>query len=158
MDAIVRTFGALLLVAIAVTACGDDEADPLEPVDEPVLDIDVSRNSVCLLVTEDLPEEVEELPTIGCDVPHTHEIYASVEYTEQDVYPGADALGAFAQVECLAAFEPFVGISAFDSALSYSWFLPSLSGWKDEDDRTVLCVLTDRDGDELTESMANSNI
>jgi hypothetical protein len=74
MDAIVRTFGALLLLAVAVAACGDDEADPLEPVEQPVLDIDVSRQSVCLLVTEDLPEEVEELPTIGCDVPHTHEI------------------------------------------------------------------------------------
>ena len=74
-------------MVVAVAACGDDEADPLERVEQPVLDIDVSRQSVCLLVTEDLPEEVEELPTIGCDVPHTHEIYASVEDTEQDVLP-----------------------------------------------------------------------
>jgi hypothetical protein len=156
MEAIVRTLGALLLMAVAVAACGDDEADPLEPVEQPVLDIDVSRQSVCLLVTEDLPEEVEELPTIGCDVPHTHEIYASVEYTEQDVFPGADALGEFAQVECVTAFEPFVGISAFDSSLSYSWFLPSLNGWNEEDDRSVLCVLADREGEELTESMRDS--
>jgi hypothetical protein len=158
MEAIVRTLGALLLMAVAVAACGDDEADPLEPVEQPVLDIDVSRQSVCLLVTEDLPEEVEELPTIGCDVPHTHEIYASVEYTEQDVFPGADVLGEFAQVECVTAFEPFVGISAFDSSLSYSWFLPSLNGWNEEDDRSVLCVLADREGQELTESMRDSGL
>jgi hypothetical protein len=156
--AIVRTLRLLLASTLtaAIAACGDDDADPFEPSEQPVLEVDATRQSVCLLVTEDLPDEVEELPTIGCDVPHTHEIYATLEYTERDVYPGADALGEFAQVECLTAFEPFVGISAFDSSLSYTWLVPSLNGWNEEDDRDVLCVLADRDGGELTGSMRAS--
>jgi len=89
---------------------------------------------------------VEQLPIIGCDVPHTHEIYATIEYDEKSVYPGVEELGTFAEVKCLQAFEPFVGTSAFDSSLSYSWLVPTLGSWNDEDDREVLCVLMARDG------------
>jgi Septum formation len=157
---IVRTAPFLLaLGVVALAACGnDDSSDPREPHDVPVLEIEASpRHPVCLQVTEDLPDEVETLPVIDCAVPHTHEIYTTVVYTENDVYPGEEALGSFAQVECLSAFEPFVGVSAFDSSLSYTWIVPSLDGWNNEDDRKVLCILTDRDGAELVGSQRGSN-
>ena len=145
---------ALLLVALVVVACDDDkEADPNEPQGEPVLEVDAATAATCMKVTEDLPAEVEELPIIGCEVPHTHEIYATLEYALKDVYPGVEELSSFAQVECLSAFEPFVGISVFDSSLSYTWLVPSLTGWDNEDDRDVLCVLLDRDRKELTGTM-----
>jgi hypothetical protein len=96
----------------------------------PVLEIEASsRHPVCLQVTDEI-----------------------------DVYPGEEALGSFAQVECLSAFEPFVGVSAFDSSLSYTWIVPSLDGWNKEDDRTVLCVLTNGEDDEdLVGSMRASD-
>jgi hypothetical protein len=117
----VRTAPFLLGVLILV-ACGDDDSsDPREPHDVPVLEIEASpRHPVCLQVTEELPDEVETLPVIDCSVAHTHEIFTTVPYTENDVYPGEEALGSFAQVECLSAFEPFVGGSPFDSSLSYT--------------------------------------
>jgi Septum formation len=156
----VRTAPYLFVLAVAsLAACGgDDSSDPREPHDVPVLEINASRrHPVCLQVTEDLPDEVETLPVIDCAVPHTHEIYGTREYAGKDVYPGEEELSSFAQVACLDAFEPFVGISAFDSSLSYTWIVPSLDGWNKEDDREVLCILTSRDGQELVGTQRSSN-
>jgi hypothetical protein len=147
------------VVALATTAWSDDEADPNAPRGEPVLEIETgSGEPVCMRVSENLPPEVEELPVIACDVPHTHEIYATLQYDEKDVYPGVEELSDFAQIECMTAFEPFVGRSAFDSQLSYTWLVPSLDGWNNEDDDEVLCVLADRDGAELTGSMRSKDV
>ena len=153
--AVVRKL-SIVLVLVVVAACGDDEADPLEPRQVPVLEIDTAGDPVCLKVEGVLAEEVETLPVIGCDVPHTHEIYDTIPYTETDVYPGVAELSSFAQVECLTAFETFVGISAFDSSLSYTWIVPTLNSWNDEGDRDVLCVLTNRADEELVGSKRSS--
>ena len=151
---------ASLIAAVGIlAACSDDDADPNEPRDEPVLDIETNTaEPVCMLVTEDLPPEVEQLPIIGCEVPHTHEIYASPSYEESDVFPGVEKLSEFAQVACLEAFEPFVGTSPFDSSLSYTWLVPTLGSWNDEGDREVLCVLADRGGAELVGSQRGAGI
>ncbi|MET0577193.1 MAG: hypothetical protein ABW122_00935, partial [Ilumatobacteraceae bacterium] len=104
------------------------------------------------------PPEVEKLPVIACEESHTHEIYATVEYDEKSVYPGVEELGAFAEVACLEEFEPFVGTSPVDSTLSYSWLVPTLGSWNDEDDREVLCVLQNRDGAPLVGSVQSSGV
>ena len=154
-----RALSVIVALVVAVSACSDDESDPNEPRNEPVLDVTTAGGEpVCMLVTENLPPEVEELPVIACDVPHTHEIFSTIEYDEKDVYPGVEELSAFAELQCLDEFEPFVGRSPFDSELSYTWLVPSLEGWNNEDDREVLCVLADRDGAELTTSMRASNV
>lgn len=143
-------------LAVGALAC-DDDADPDEASDQRVLEIATDTGEpVCLLVTDDLPPEVERLPIIDCEIAHTHEIYATVDYEEQSVFPGVEVLGEFAQVACLEAFEPFVGTSAFDSSLSYTWLVPTLGSWNDRDDREVLCVLASRDGSELRGSMQDS--
>ena len=151
----------LVVVALLGIAggCSDDDDDPTEARDQPVLDVqsDAQAAPVCMQVDEDLPPEVEELPTIDCAQPHSHEIYATLE-SEEDVYPGVEALGEDAQVRCLQAFELFVGTSVFDSQLSYSWLVPSLSGWNDEDDREILCVLMRRDQAQMTGTMHDARI
>ena len=151
---------APLVAAVGIlAACSDDDADPNEPVDEPVLGVATNTGEpVCMKVTEDLPPEVEQLPIIGCDVPHTHEIYATPELDPNAVFPGLDALNEFAQLECLEAFEPFVGTSPFDSSLSYTWLVPTLGSWNEKDDREVLCVLADRGGAELVGSQRGAGI
>ena len=147
---------ALLLV---VVACDDDEADPNQPQEQRVLDVDTtSGEPVCMQVDEDFPAEVDKLPVIGCDVAHTHEIYATIVYDEKSVFPGVEELGTFAEVKCLEAFEPFVGTSAFDSSLSYTWLVPTLAGWNDEDDREVLCVASSRDGSPLVGSVRSTGV
>lgn len=146
---------ALVLVA---TACDNGDDDAGKAHSEDVLDVDPgAEQAVCLQVTDDLPAEVTKLPVIDCAEPHTHEVYATVVSSES-VYPGVDALGSFAQVKCLSAFEDFVGISAFDSDLSYSWLVPTLKSWNDDDDRDVLCVLARRDGSPLVGSMRDQKV
>jgi hypothetical protein len=149
--------GRTLLVVIAITSvasCSDDPVDPTVASDRPVLDLAERGLGTCLEVSEDFPAEVTELPVIGCEQPHSHEIYAAVDYTEKDVYPGLAALESFAQLECLKQFDVFVGISAFDSSLAYTWLVPSLDGWNgSEEDRTVLCVLQDAESAPLEGTM-----
>lgn len=145
----------MLLVAVAFAGCGG-KSDASKAKQEPVLD--VGGTGTCLKVDDKLGAEVTKLPVIACDQPHTHEIYAVVRYTEKDVYPGTTELETFAQRECLGAFEPYVGISAFDSSLFFTWMVPSLEGWNSKDDRDVLCVLGAQDGRQLAKSMKGGNL
>ena len=151
---------ALAGCLLTVGGCsGDDDDDGAASEAVPVLDVGTGADaSRCLLVDEDLPPEVTELPVVPCAEFHTHEVYAVVVYDEEDVYPGLAALEAFAERKCLGEFESFVGISAFDSSLVFSWLVPSLNGWTDEEDRDVLCVLADGEGRQLTRSMRDSRL
>lgn len=145
-------------VLVALGGCGG-KSDASKPQSKPVLDLGTGAEGTCLKVDNKLGAEVTKLPVIACDQPHTHEIYAVVHYTEKDVYPGTAELETFAQRECLGAFEPYVGVSAFDSTLFFTWMVPSLEGWNGKDkDRDVLCVLGAEDGRQLTTSMKGSNV
>lgn len=148
------TLVLIVFVANAGAGCSNDPQDPTKAADKAVLDVGVA--GTCLLVDDDLPAEVDKLPTIGCDQPHTHEIYMSLPYTENDVFPGLSELESFAQKACLSAFDEFVGISVFDSSLSFSWLVPSLDGWNKNKDRDVLCVLQDAKSASLVGSMRDS--
>jgi hypothetical protein len=156
---VVAASRAIALVAVSAVACScssDAKADPTKPANKAVLDVGANGASTCLLVEDDLPAEVDKLPTIGCEVSHTHEIYAVVPYTANDVYPGLAELESFSQKACLTAFDKFVGISVFDSSLSFSWLVPSLDGWNNNKDRDVLCVLQDAKSAALVGSMRDS--
>jgi hypothetical protein len=142
---VAATLGAL------VAGCSDDDGTG-------VLDLDELGPGTCLAVTDDLGEEVKTLPVIDCVEDHTHEIYANVDWTGADVFPGLEALDAFAEQECVGAFEPFVGISAFDSQLTFTWLTPTLGSWNDHDDRTVLCVLANPDAAPLIGSMQGTRV
>jgi len=54
-------------------------------------------------------------------------------------------------------FEEFVGISAFDSDLFYSWIVPTLTSWDRKGDREIICVVGARDGEPLVGSLRGSN-
>ena len=53
----------------------------------------------------------------------------STSSPSDDVCPDLEALGQFAQTECLGTFEPYVGVGAFDSEQFYTWFVPTLDSW-----------------------------
>lgn len=143
-----RALLSSLLAVTTLVACSDDK-DPNGPSAEPVLEVDPGE---CLLVTDALGAEVSKLPVVDCTTPHTHEIFATVAEDESEVYPGLSALETFAERECYGDFEGFVGISPFDSSLFITWMVPSLDGWNDEDDRTVLCILGRKDSGQLETS------
>ena len=148
-----------------VGACSHP-TNPAAPRQQKVLDVgvDPQGNGACLLVTDTLPPEVSKLPVVGCTAPHTHEIYAKIPYADPDptkvvdVYPGQSALETFAEKACITAFEPYVGTSPFDSRLVPTWLLPTLKGWNDSKDHSVLCVLADPQKGNMTASMRDAKV
>ena len=131
----------------------------------PVLQLK-DKAGTCINAGPDLGPEVKKIPTVDCSVPHTHEIYAVIPYFEKtptggkkftDVFPGLEALDAFAERECIAPFELYVGVSAFDSTLTFSWLTPTLASWNGSGkDRDVICVLGKFDSSTLDRSMKDS--
>lgn len=144
-----------IALALALGVACSSDPEPGEPVAEDPLGLGETGPGTCLEFDDEIGAEVTELPVIECDVPHTHEIYA-VDDHPADVYPGFDELENYAQTACLAAFEPFVGNNPFDSSLFHTWMVPTLGGWNDDDDREVLCVLGDHDGEPLEGSMRDT--
>ena len=146
------------MLTVVAVGCSDSDGPP-EPEPEDAVDATAEQIGECLRFDEAIDATVEELPYIACTEPHTHEIYAVKEYPEGEVYPGFDSLEDDARLACLGAFDAYVGRSAFDSSLFYSWLVPTLDGWNDEDvkDRITLCVLGAGDGSMLAESMKGSN-
>ena len=140
----------VLISAPVVTACsGDDGLTATDLGDEGV--------GTCLTLDDTVGAEISSLPAVECTEAHSHEIFAVV-LSDADTYPGFEALEDTAQVECLNAFEDYVGISAFDSNLFYSWMVPTLASWEDTDigergDREILCVVGSGDGEPLNSSV-----
>jgi hypothetical protein len=100
---------------------------------------------------------METLPVVPCDEPHEGEVYALVELDDLDAYPGERELSDRAEMECLARFAGYVGVELADSTLFTTYMIPSIRGWQDDDDRTVVC-LTVSAGGPLTRSVAGSQL
>ncbi len=145
----------LVAVLVGLGGCSDDTPDPTKPTAAPALDVQVGQ---CLQVTEALDSEVASLPVIDCAQEHTHEIFAAIEDTTDDVFPGATKLEAFSETACYGEFEGYVGINWLDSSLFITWIYPSLTSWNDEDDREILCVLGAKNATPLTGSMKDKKI
>lgn len=129
-------------------ACsGDDDGAPV---------IDLTEDSIgtCLDFGDTIDAEITSLPAVPCGEPHTHEIYA-VSFSDSATYPGLEALEADAQAKCLGAFESYVGVSAFDSELFFSWLVPTLNSWDRDDDRQIVCVIGEGNGAPLVGSVRN---
>lgn len=143
---------ALVVLAVApwVAACSGDDGTA-------ATDLGADGVGTCLAIDDSVGAEISELPEVDCTETHSHEIYAVLE-SDADTYPGFEALESEAQVACLEAFEPYVGISPFDSNLFYSWMVPTLASWEDTDvgergDREIICVVGSGDGEPLTSSV-----
>jgi len=137
-----------LTMLVVLAACSDDNGAP-------VLELAKKGPGTCLVAALDLGPEVTGIPTVDCTEEHTHELYAVVPF-KGDVFPGLAALDSFAERVCVTEFEPYVGISAFDSTLSFSWLVPTLASWNNDDDRDVLCVVGPFDGSSSTGSVRDS--
>ncbi len=130
---------AFASIVLALSACSSSDDDGID--EQPVIDVGETGVGTCLLFDDSVGAEVTELPTVGCGEPHTHEIYAVFDSTES-VYPGFEALEDDALTRCLDAFDDYIGISPFDSSLVYSWLVPTLNSWNQEDDRESICVVS----------------
>jgi len=147
------TVSGTLAIGVLAGCSGDDDTATTEV---PVLDADDSLVGACLAFAPDVGSEITSFPRVECAQPHSHEVFAVVDSASSN-YPGFEALEAEAQVACLAAFEPYVGVNAFDSTLFYEWIVPTLDSWDRADDRQIICVAGSHDGAPLVASVANSN-
>lgn len=117
----------------AIVAAGDASVFELSPGD-------------CVVPPAELDTaDVEQLRAVPCTESHTHEVYATAEYTAADVYPGESELQAFADGACLDAFEDYVGIAYEESSLRFSYLFPSFPSWQDGEDRSVVCFVVSTD-------------
>lgn len=146
---------ALLLagVLLATAACSgsDDDATSVS-----IFDLEVGD---CVLAAEEVSAEVETVTRVGCSVPHELELFSEVAFTtatgEAGAFPGEAALVTFADGACAEGFEDYVGVDYRDSALFFTYLLPSARGWDQGPDTSVLCFVTTT-GEQLTASVEGS--
>jgi len=96
--------------------------------------------------------EPSALRPVDCATAHKNEVVALVTYTEEGSFPGIQALTDYASAPCVAAFEPYVGISFEASALDMFALTPSDQTWP-KGHRTIACIALTVDGSLLTGSV-----
>ncbi len=97
------------------------------------------RPGDCLGVDDSLSGDVDEVPLVPCDEPHTQEVFAIVGHPD-DAYPGAGGVATFADRACLTALAEDLDLS-IDDGIAFSYLLPTFEGWNKNGDRNVVCVL-----------------
>ncbi|MDZ7677564.1 MAG: septum formation family protein [Acidimicrobiales bacterium] len=134
---------ALAALVLMAAACSNDEPDRDEDGrltsagDLSVFDL---VEGDCVVLDESLEAANETLPVVPCDQPHQGEVYALVDVDDIDAYPGERELSDRAELECISRFADYVGVDLADSTLYYTYMIPSIRGWQEDDDRTVVCM------------------
>lgn len=110
-----------------------------------------------------LPEanSLVSLTAVECDTPHDAEVIADLRYESPasgaqsgDAYPSPAVLDAFAQPQCLAAFEEVLGKKPQDSSLEVFWYRPSKESWEKRD-RAITCLAVAPEGEQLTSPLTS---
>ena len=91
--------------------------------------------------TEELIE-VSDVELVSCDDPHENEVYAVFELPDSS-WKGEDYVFEQAGIGCGTKFEAFVGIEYERSTLYVDVLHPTEESWKEQDDRKVLCSVTE---------------
>jgi hypothetical protein len=98
--------------------------------------------------------ELRRVHLVACTEAHQHEVYA-VEHDPASPgapFPGDEAVSAFADDRCLAAFEPAVGIGYRQSSLDFAVITPDAGAWK-RGERVIVCAVHDTNFAELSGSV-----
>ena len=132
-----------LLLGLLLTAC-----------QQSVFDLEIGQ---CINVPTS--GEVSTAEVVECSEPHDAEVFALPQHPAgaDEPFPGTTEIGEFADTECLAAFEPYVGTDYQSSALFFSALQPTQETWDQADDREVACLLVGENGAQLTGSKQDSN-
>lgn len=135
-----RTLVALLFV---LAACGSDEPSRnAEGAFETAGDVRADRARVGDCFDDQSDAAVETLPVVPCAEPHDNEIYEVFDLPG-DSWPGQEEVERMAAEGCLGPFADYVGTSLAESSLEAFPITPSEQSWAENDDRQVLCVVTD---------------
>lgn len=139
-----------LVLTLAVAGCGG-KAKGSVGVNVSVFHLKVGD---CLVPPTSVKAELSSVKVVPCKENHTQEVFAVLQDNAGDNYPGANALKTFADGNCLEKYAGYVGIDYRQSSLFYTYLLPSVRSWAN-DDRSVVCVITTT-GQQLTSSVKGS--
>ena len=123
----------------AVTKSGSVSVFDLKPAD-------------CLDPPADVSGEIATIKVVPCTDPHTQEVFAKVEATEE-AYPGAEALAVSANKLCVTEMQGDPLYLSADAGYFWSYLLPSFNGWNNDKDRTIVCVFVFPDQGSVTGSV-----
>jgi hypothetical protein len=92
---------------------------------------------------------------VDCAQPHDAEVTLVTSYPAGSTapYPGNDALNAFVDQTCEAAFTSYVGVPFDESTYTYASFYPNPGADWNGGDREVVCTVTNEDSTPLTGSL-----
>ncbi len=79
----------------------------------------------CVSPPTDIKAEISSVKVVSCSSPHTQEVFALVNDTKDQTYPGESPLQVYASGVCLQQFHSYVGVDYRDSSLFYTYLLPS---------------------------------
>ena len=139
---------AALTAVVALTGCSglfgggadrdDETGQVVETASDSVFSVKVGD---CL--NEPQGTEISDVELVPCDQPHDYEVFAEHELPEGDFPSDVDTL---AQDYCLPEFEKFIGQAYDTSSIELTWFSPTQTGWDQQDDRLIQCIVTDPAG------------
>ncbi|WP_026127810.1 septum formation family protein [Nocardiopsis lucentensis] len=97
-------------------------------------------------------EGISQVPVVHCDEPHLYEIYYAGDL-DGDEYPGEEEVISMTSERCGEEFEDFVGVEPTRSELAHRSLFPTEDGWNEDDDREILCLVHERNGDQVAGSL-----
>jgi hypothetical protein len=92
-----------------------------------------------------LDQVVDSVAAVPCTQPHDAEVYAVYDL-DLPVFPGDDEVGTAAESGCIGRFAEFAGVEYAASRLEVVYLNPTQESWDEEDDRSVVCSVSDPDG------------
>jgi hypothetical protein len=103
-----------------------------------VLDLQVGQ---CVQEPADTGTGVDTVEVVDCGQSHYAEVFALVDHPAgpSDPFVGQEAIESFAQEQCVAQFNSYVGIDYFQSRYYYISLTPSDGTWS-QGDREVVCL------------------
>ncbi|MBO1753103.1 septum formation family protein [Actinotalea sp. BY-33] len=110
---------------------------------ESVFDLEVGD---CMNSPDVADEELSSVSTVPCDEPHDAEAYAAMMFEDGD-FPGLQGVVSASEAYCLDEFETFIGLPYDASELGVTSIYPTQDSWDRLDDREVLCLVIDEQGD-----------
>lgn len=158
---LVSVVAGTILAATTLAGCGQinsllggsqRDADTQEVTEEgtdSVFDIQVGD---CLLEPEGAGStgtEVYDINVVPCADTHDYEFYHEFDLSsDDDAWPGDDAIAEQADPGCYDSFETFVGVPFDESAtLWYTYYSPTSQSW-DEGDRAIQCMVYEASDDQ----------
>lgn len=140
------------VVSLAGDAERDDDGDITDAGNVSAFDL---QEGDCI----DVPDagEVADVRGMPCADPHDGEVYALFDLDGAN-YPGQKAADRTALRGCADRFQDFIGKSYRSSELIIYYLQPTEASWETQDDREVVCAVTEPNGKKTTvETLEGAN-